>query len=376
MPMNTKQQKPILLVAHMHNASGIRHATGFHAPDPFLYLRHKGRHHLIVSVLEAGRAQQAARRCGSEVWTPERLRLSRDARRLSDSALALLRHLRLRHIEVDPAFPLAMAEQLRGAGIRVDVLKAQPFPKRQIKTEAELRAIVVSQRAAVAAMRRAARLLKQAHADRRGYLCVGSRRLTSEAVRREINIALLERDCTGSGTIVSCGAAAAEPHDRGSGPLKAGLPVVIDIFPQHMRTGYWGDLTRTFIKPPVERKWIDLWHTVRAAHEAALGRVKPGVSFRSVHRAAQDAMEQRGYRTDLAAAQPSGFIHSIGHGVGLDVHEDPFVGKKTRLRSGHVITIEPGFYFPGQGGVRIEDLVVVTPGGANIPVRCPYGWKV
>jgi Xaa-Pro aminopeptidase len=189
--------------------------------------------------------------------------------------------------------------------------------------------------------------------------------LTSEAVRREIELTLVREGCALDESIVACGADAADPHDRGSGPLRADEPVVVDIFPRDTETRYHADMTRTFVKgTPTEtlREWFDLTDEAR---KAALDAVGPGVTGGAVHDAACDVYEDAGLptlRSDPDAE--TGFIHSTGHGVGLDVHELPRIAPDgSELEPGNVITIEPGLYDPDVGGVRIEDLVVVTEDG-------------
>jgi Xaa-Pro aminopeptidase len=175
---------------------------------------------------------------------------------------------------------------------------------------------------------------------------------------------LLEHRCRGEETIVACGRDAADPHERGSGPLSAREAIVIDIFPQHMEHGYWGDLTRTVVKGQPGPKLVALYRAVKEAQRAALKAIKPRVQVCTVHKAAQQVFEKAGFATGITDGFPQGFIHSTGHGVGLDIHEPPSLGDSTaRLREGQVITVEPGLYYRTLGGVRIEDTVVVTKEG-------------
>jgi Xaa-Pro aminopeptidase len=189
--------------------------------------------------------------------------------------------------------------------------------------------------------------------------------LTSERVKVEIESTLLDRGCGLDETIVACGADAADPHNRGSGPLRPDEPIIVDIFPQDKSTKYHADMTRTFVRGDPDgtlAEWFDLTDRAR---EAALDAVEPGATGAAVHDAVCDIYEDAGLPTLRSdPTTETGFIHSTGHGVGLDVHELPRVSPDgDELRPGHVITIEPGLYDPSVGGVRIEDLVVVTEDG-------------
>ena len=202
---------------------------------------------------------------------------------------------------------------------------------------------------------------------REGSLYQEGEPLTSEAVKTEIEVTLLRHGCALDETIVACGADAADPHERGSGPLAANEPIIVDIFPQNKASKYHADMTRTFCRGEPDdtvREWYDL---TEEAYRAALDAVEPGVEGEAIHDAACDVYEDAGLptlRSDEAAE--TGFIHSTGHGVGLDVHEGPRIGPGVDvLEPGHVITIEPGLYDPDVGGVRIEDLVVVTEDGSE-----------
>ena len=181
----------------------------------------------------------------------------------------------------------------------------------------------------------------------------------------------LEHNCIARDTIVACGEEGADPHKQGQGPLRAHAPIVIDIFPQNMQHGYWGDITRTIVRGTASRKVRAMYHAVRAAQQRALAYVKPGVKASSVHRCAVEEFTKRGFRTSYDGTRPVGYIHGTGHGVGLEIHEAQ--GNSTneqRHKSGNVITIEPGLYYPEYGGMRIEDTIVVTPRGWQYLVPC------
>ena len=233
------------------------------------------------------------------------------------------------------------------------------------------------QRAAVRGLRAAIAMIGRSRIAGNGALRLDGRPLTSERVRARIQEELFALDCLGRDTIVAGGAQAADPHERGRGPLYAHELIVIDIFPQHMGNGYWGDLTRTVIKGRPRPDQRRMYQAVKAAQRRALTLVRPGVALARVHREVQRELDRRGFQTGETDGVPSGFIHGTGHGVGLEVHEAPTLGTAPgRLRRGNVVTIEPGLYYPGVGGVRIEDTIVVTPGGCRPLARCGNVFEV
>ncbi len=354
-------------------ANDVRYATGLAAPDPFCLIAEGSRLHLLVSALEASRARQA---CPSaSLHTPADL--FRDAlprrRSMGDQLLALVQRLGFRAVEVGPWFPYGLARRLEDGGIRVILSADPPFPRRAIKTPREIACIATSQRAAVAALRAAIDRIRAADISPSGALKNGRRVLTSEDLKELIERTLLERRCSAEGTIVSIGPQSARPHDEGTGPLRAGVPVVLDIFPRDKATGYWGDITRTVVRGRAPDDIRRMFRTVLAAQKLALSRVRPGVESRSVQRAVEDFFHRAGFPTRLSPpGEECGFIHSVGHGVGLDVHESPGLRNEPgRLSAGNVVTVEPGLYLPGRGGIRIEDTVVVTSTGHKILARYP-----
>jgi Xaa-Pro aminopeptidase len=167
-------------------------------------------------------------------------------------------------------------------------------------------------------------------------------------------------------------------HCVGYGPLRPGELIVVDIFPRRIEDGYWGDMTRTYLKGNASDAQRRLVRTVRAAHKLAINMIKPGVSGGKVHDAVQSFFDKEGYETARNCKQPKGFFHALGHGVGLEIHEEPIIRSKAtcKLRKGMVVTVEPGLYYQGLGGCRIEDMVHVVPGGCELISRAPYKWEI
>ncbi|WP_128905626.1 M24 family metallopeptidase [Halorubrum amylolyticum] len=345
--------------------------SGFTGPDPFLTLYADGEVHLLVSGLEYGRAREEATADTVERHADYDYEYGgREAR--NDMYARFVRDKGVDFVSMPPRGPVGTADALRERGIDVAVDADDRLQDvRAVKTDAEVGAIREAQRANEAAMRAAEELIAgvdvagESDDAERGVLLHGGEPLTSEQVAQEIEMTLLRHGCALDQTIVAGGAQAADPHDRGSGALRANEAIIVDIFPRSKATKYNADMTRTFcVGEPSEtlREWYDL--TERAL-DAALDAVEPGATGEDVHAAACEVYEDAGeptFRTDPETE--TGFIHSTGHGVGLDVHESPRLASGgEELEPGHVITVEPGLYDPEVGGVRIEDIAVVTEDG-------------
>lgn len=368
----------ILIVGTPGECADLEYATGFRAPDPVVFLDSPRGRHLVVSALECERARRTTRHI--EIWTPEMLGLTgAKRRRLEDWALKLLKMEKITRVTVPSAFPHGIARRLERAGIRVLAAKQDMFPSRAVKTAGELRKMAESQQAAVIAMRAAINLIAHAEITGSGYLRARERYLTSEDVRRMMRATLLEHDCFCADTIVAAGKHAADPHEKGNGRLRANEAIVIDVFPRHLEHGYCGDLTRTVLRGTASPMLKKMYQAVKAAQSAALDCVRPGVACATVHKRAAAELARRGFNTTVTGEKRVGFIHSVGHGVGLAIHEAPALAAgagKRRLRSGNVITIEPGLYYPEIGGARIEDTIVVTPRGWRYLAPCERKFEV
>lgn len=356
--------------------SDQRYLSGFDAPDAFVTL-YTGEIHLLVSGLEFGRAKTDSRADTVSRYADYDYRAKVEEYGQHGAKLRMIAEFIADHgvetVAVPGEFPAALADGLREFDVSVapeteDVITGI----RAVKTDAEIDHIREAQRANERAMQTAETLLDEATVED-GVLRYDGQPLTSERVRTEIEIALLREGCALDETIVAGGADAADPHDRGSGPLRAGETIVIDIFPRSKETNYHADMTRTFVvgePSPTVREWHDL--TARAK-EAALDAIEAGVTGAAVHDAVCDVYEDAGLPTLRSdESTETGFIHTTGHGVGLDVHELPRLSESgDELEAGHVVTVEPGLYDPEVGGIRIEDLVVVTDEGYENLVDYP-----
>lgn len=365
-----------LLVEGAGFCSDLWYASGFQPVDPVVFLDEGTRRTLVVPMLEFGRARAEA--STSEVVLPEHLGIPPEERRsLGQQALHVLRHRQVTQVEVHSFFPAGIARLLEQNGVKVEIRAGSLYPERMVKTAEEIAKIAKAQRASVAAMRAAADILRASSKGRHGVLKWKGATLTSERVREAIDTTLLRHGCIARDTIVAGGAQAADPHDRGHGPLKAGEAIVIDIFPQDKRTGYWGDITRTFCKGRPSPALARMYRTVLAAQKQSLAMIRHGVVASTIHAANQAYFNEQGFPTTVKDGVVRGFFHGTGHGVGLDIHEAPSIGlAAVTLRAGHVVTVEPGLYDPDVGGVRIEDTVAVEPARARILAAFPKSFEV
>jgi Xaa-Pro aminopeptidase len=371
--MTNKKQltMPRLMVEGSGQCADLRYGSGFLPVDPVVFLDEGKRRTLVVPQLEYARACNEAR--DVVVLLPEEAGVSRKGRRGLAAWASHLLHLRgVKRVAAGAFLPASILRELEKSGVRVHLEPESIYPERAIKRDDEIDAIMRSQRAAVAGMRAAERLLRAATVGNGGVLKWKGKTLTAGMVRTAIDTVLMHHDCIARDTIVAGGAQAADPHERGHGPLRAGTSIVIDIFPQHKRSGYWGDITRTFCKGRPSPALAHMYTTVLKAQVLALARIKPGSDGSVIHEAVSDFFVEAGYPTTVRDGVVRGFFHGTGHGVGLDIHEAPRVNRMPqRLAAGHVVTVEPGLYDPDVGGVRIEDTVVIEKGGARILAAYP-----
>jgi Xaa-Pro aminopeptidase len=260
-------------------------------------------------------------------------------------------------ILVPPNFPVALANAL-GEYCTLSVDMGTVMEMRSKKSRYEILVMKHVQKVTQKAMGHAISLIKKASV-KKGILYVDKKPLTAEYIKFSMHSLLLKHGCAAVDTIVSCGEKTAIPHMTGTGPLTSGEPIVIDLFPVEEKSGYYADMTRTVVKGEPSTEILEMYTVLHDAKRFGISRVKAGVSGADIHQAVVDFFKDNGYESNSR-----GFVHNLGHGVGLQVHELPTVGPAGKaLVSGNVITIEPGLYYPGIGGVRLEDIGVVTKTG-------------
>jgi len=336
----------------------MRYLTGFRTGDPLLYIKKPGEDGtLIVPQMEYDRAVSEAS-CNvmtrAEAGFFDIFKEEKDYRRATARMVA-------RHaggdILVPSSFPLGFARSLETC-CKVHLDTGTVEKQREIKDEKEIACIQHSQQINEKALALAHDMIRQATV-KDGLLYHDNEPLTSDLVRQEMHCFFLRNGMRGEETIVSCGEETSMPHCQGNGILRENEPILIDVFPQDEKTGYFADMTRTVVRGEPEPEIEGIYNIVLEAKEMAKAMVAPGITGAAVHQAVVDLFDESGYKTDT-----QGFIHSLGHGVGLDIHEGPAVSPSGGpLERGNVITIEPGLYYRGCGGVRLEDMGVVTQKG-------------
>jgi len=375
---------PLLFYADGYKFPDVYHATRFLAPDPIIALEDVEELVIVASSLEEGRARKESR-ATTIVNMNEYGAQELSGRGISGTefwAAIMKRFLDergLKRVAVAPYFPLAEADRLREMGIEL-VIANDLRERRRVKRPDEIEAIEAAQRATEAAWRDGVDAIRRAKARADRTLELDGAVFTAERLRAIVESALLERGYASDGAICAPGPQAADPHQIGSGPLHAGEPIVMDIFPQHKQTRYWADMTRTVSKGEPAAEIRKIYDVVKHAQDAGIKALRPGVTGREVHELVEDIIWQAGYDTlrpgqkkDPSDPTPRGFIHSTGHGVGLEIHEAPAIARSGTkpLVAGDVVTIEPGVYDPVIGGVRLEDMLVITETGARNLTQAP-----
>ena len=372
----------LLLVDDSERNADLYYATKFRAPDPFVFLHTGTKSYLLIGDLELDRARQ-------EADVDEVLSVSHYARQVKKSKdeagsrppsrshqilLAAINDVggHIRSLRVPAQFPVETADFLRHSGIRLDVAARPLFEQRSVKQPHEVEAIRRALRAAETGMAVALESIGQARVEEAGVLSLEGEALTSQRLRRLIHHTLLEEDFSARHTIVACGDDGCDPHCEGSGPLVADRPIIVDIFPRSDSSGYYGDLTRTVVRGDAGDELRRAYEAVLAAQQVAFDHIRNGCDGNAIHQSVERSFSARGYETGERDGRLQGFFHGTGHGLGLDIHEAPSIGsRRDILRTGQIVTVEPGLYYLGQGGVRLEDVVIVTEDGCENLTRFP-----
>jgi Xaa-Pro aminopeptidase len=374
---------PILLYGDTIRYAAMRHEVPLEIIDPFLLVAGADRTLILTSSLEAARISEALP--SAELLTLDELGLyellaegmARDDAEL-ETAVRALGKWGIDEAVVPPDLPVALADRLRGAGLSIEVDAKAVADRRRAKTEAELAGTRRAQRAAEAGMAAAEKLIRGAEPSG-GQLRHDGALLTAETVRDAIRATCAAAGAPAPPGIMVVSALSGGGHDPGSGPLPADLPITIDLWPRDEQSGCWADMTRTFVAGTVTDEVAALRDVVREALEAARAAARPGVTGQALYEAAADIVERAGHPTQRTREPGQtlrhGFYFSLGHGVGLEVHEPPSLGLAgtETLVAGDVIAIEPGIEgIEGIGGVRFEDLLLITESGCETLTRYPY----
>jgi Xaa-Pro aminopeptidase len=371
----------VLIVADTHSSPEMRHEVPLLIPDPFLYAQAGGKRYAATVSFEKGRIEEL--RLGIDVLAWEQLGLDelldrgvRPHELAREITLRACREIGLSSALVPEFFPAGIADFLREGGVEL-IPDPEHFRNlRRVKTEAEIAGIRRAQRAAEAAMAEVRGVLMRASRGDGGFVVDGEP-LTCELLKRHVDSAFVAHGASADESIVSHGAQTAVGHDMGSGPIAPDDVVLLDLFPVDKESACYADMTRVFVVGDVSDE-IQRYHSlVKEALDLAIAEIRPGVHGSEVHRLVCDFFHEHGFPTQLHKAEgevlQDGFYHGTGHGVGLAVHEAPGLGRLgDELVTGDVITIEPGLYRHGYGGVRLEDLVLVTDDGHEVITDFPY----
>jgi Xaa-Pro aminopeptidase len=359
---------PRLIFASSEESADLLYATKFSVPDPVLFLKQNGKTTVLLSDLEIDRGKKEAK-------VDEIIGLSSIERVLGKGRKGkppiertigyFLRERRVRKAAVPYNFPVGLADRLAREGVKVVPIEGLFWSEREFKTEEELQLIRRAIRITEVGLARGIEVLQAAEIKSGKRLVWGGAVLTSERLRAEIDSAILHAGGTPTNTIVAGGEQACDPHDLGSGPLKADSLIILDVFPKDGRSGYYGDLTRTVVRGKANEAQRALWSTVLDAQKFALQNIRAGDSGAALQKEVSEYFKEKGYPAEIRNERWVGFFHGLGHGIGLEIHEQPRIAK-TNFKTGQVLTVEPGLYFPGVGGVRIEDDGVVTDRGFKV----------
>jgi len=282
-----------------------------------------------------------------------------------DLVTDFLERKKVRDVAVPGNFALEYADPLRERGFKLERQPDPFFPERVVKSAAEVKAIEKAIRQVEKAFAAAVDVLKKS-VIKKGKVYYRGTLVTSEFLKKVVNVSLMENDCIAENTIISCGKHAVDPHDRGTGPIYANQSIIMDIFPRDSGSRYYADFTRTVVKGKASPKLKKMYAAVHEGQEIGFRMIREGVDASQVHAKIHASFEAQGFKTGLINGRMQGFFHGTGHGLGLDIHELPRVGGvKDILKAGHVVTVEPGLYYEGLGGVRLEDVVVVTKTGCR-----------
>ncbi|HEX2102001.1 MAG TPA: Xaa-Pro peptidase family protein [Candidatus Synoicihabitans sp.] len=372
-------QPALLFYSDTQKSADLRYFAGFEVHDPFIALRIGRRRIAVLNALEYGRALKE-----SAFDQVLRLEVFTDLAKAdgvpqpgpADHIVQVLRKFRVQACVVPEDFPAGLFNKLQARGITLTVVEGAVLPEREIKSDPEAEAIREGNRCAALGLAAAEQMLRAA-TIKGSRLWLERRPLTSERVRFAMEVACLEAGAIAADTIVAGGDQACDPHCRGSGVLRPNELIIIDIFPRVSRTGYHGDMTRTFLRGEASDAQRQLVVAVADAQRAALAKLRAGVPGRQVHQQCLDVFAARGFTTKRTARGSIGFFHGTGHGLGLAIHEPPRLGAVDRpVPLGSVVTVEPGLYYPGLGGCRIEDVAQVTAAKPRLLSRYSYDWEL
>ncbi len=359
-----------LIISDSVKDSNMFYAAGILVPDDFIYLEQDGVKMLYVDSLEFNRAQKESR--ADKVINYLDYNKKADKNRLTEVLMEILKRNKITKVLAPENFKMKYAEILIANKIVIEI-KNPFFPERTTKNKIEVAKIKEAQKVNETALEKAIDIIKKSKIRKDKKLSYKNNILTSEFLKEIINIEFLKKNYSTEICIVSSGQSTSDPHNLGKGAIMADQPIIIDIFPKSQDAGYFADMTRTIVKGKAAPEIKRMYQAVLGAQELGISQIKSGAKCGEIHKAVEDFFMSQGFKTEKQGEKIQGFIHGTGHGVGLDIHEPPFINANSKdiLQAGNIITIEPGLYYPGIGGVRIEDLVAVTKNGRENLTKFP-----
>ncbi|HET7536659.1 MAG TPA: M24 family metallopeptidase [Candidatus Didemnitutus sp.] len=370
---------PPLLYADTHASTDMLYFGRVEVHDPFLAFGAGRRKITLQSALEFGRVKRTSAFDAVlplETWRDRARREFGPKAGMAEIIACVTRAHGVRKFRIADDFPAALYVKLAKLGLKLEFAGGMLFPQREIKTAAEAAAVREGNRLCSVGFSVVEKILRAARIKGRTLVHQG-KVLTSERVRFLMETAIKEQGGDARDTIVAGGDQGCDPHERGSGPLRPDELIVVDVFPRVVQTGYYGDMTRTYLKGRAREVQRRMVATVREGQLAALKMIRAGTDGCEIHTKITDIFSEAGYETKRDKSGSVGFIHGTGHGLGLALHEPPRVSTVNyRLKAGSVVTVEPGLYYPGIGGCRWEDVVQVTAGPARLLSKHPYNWEI
>lgn len=370
-----RKDQALLLYAASEGDANMLYAVGFFVPDPFIFFQHKNSRFAVLSDLEIDRAKKQAsvdRVLSLSLYQRKLRKLGKTPAGIIDILDLIFRERGVRSLIVPANFSALLLDQLRAKGYSVQIKRDPFWPQRERKNRLEVKQIAESLKIARLGLEAGIRMLKRTQTKRDGYLYLNGIRLTSEMLKTAVNTTIMAQGWLPSHTIISSGNQCVDPHHEGSGPIRANTSIIFDIFPRSQHNGYFGDLSRTVVRGRASDKLKEIYATVQDGQKIGFEQIRDGVNGKDVHQNILKLFAERGFPTGRINGRMQGFFHGTGHGLGLEIHEPPRVAPvDATLHAGHVVTVEPGLYYLGVGGVRLEDVVVVTADGNRNLTDCP-----
>ncbi|MDQ6955390.1 MAG: Xaa-Pro peptidase family protein [Mariprofundaceae bacterium] len=375
-----------LIISDSEHDADMLYISRMFVPDAFIAIgieNQAGRKwHGLLSPLEVDRAKKESSFDAvhlDSIWRDKAKKIGWDSG-LASIAAAFLKECDITELEVPGHFPLMYADQLRSWGFALTAKQGSLFPQRAIKSDVEIKQLA-----------RAERLTKESMIQAENFLAICSigndkilrhpddnkTKVKSKHVRAVIETFLIAQGAMPAHTIVACGKEGADPHNTGSGFIYAHKSIIIDIFPRLLDSGYWGDMTRSYVKGKAPNTLKKMYQTVCEGQDIGLNKIAAGIHGAEIHQAILDHFDQKGFKTGIKDGQQTGFFHGTGHGVGLQIHELPRISSRDDiLQEKQVVTVEPGLYYPELGGIRLEDMVVVHKTSCENLTQHPRNFEI